>query len=417
MLPSKSSNPMRRTPAFPWVVAGSFFLAGLACRLGIFSSPHVDGDEAVYSALVDQLDAGRGYTLQGHPLLERGRISRAEYDRPLFFHPPGGVALFWLFRRLFGAAGFPLAQLTSFALFFWAMILLARQLFSGEDALAVPLVAGLSAFTPIMTHAVSRYWLDGPLLAFATLGCALFVMGLRQGDPRWVRAAGLVFGFAVFIKSTAALALPGLFLLAWSALPDSREFLGRAARRFLLFALPFEAVWLCWQWKVLGSPFPGWPGRPSADLVASDPFIHYVTAFRSPLVYLTLPPVVLWTLIPSLALLARQWKDATLRALGAALAAWIVAVLGANAVLGAAGYSKLLRYAILATPASVLLFAAAASSLWKRWRSAPPARRSRWDAFLLSFAALGFCLEIAQGIKTPLFDNLDMIFPLWFGLP
>src|SRR5262249_41918631 len=155
------------------------FVAGLLCRLIIFATPHGEGDEIIFASLVQQLLEGKGYTLRGHPLLTAGQISAANYDRALFFHPPAGIGLFLLLYLLFGITGFALAELLSYAVFFWSMMLMGHALFQPIGRLQVVVLATLAAFTPIMTHVVSRYWLDGPLLASTTAAVALFLLGLR----------------------------------------------------------------------------------------------------------------------------------------------------------------------------------------------------------------------------------------------
>src|SRR4029078_2736266 len=92
------------------------FGIGLAVRIAALTQPRVmpggatvptnrwhaaarndlfENDEIVYATLVDQLDAGKGYTLRGSDILEKPWINREQYDRALFFHPPGGIVLFW----------------------------------------------------------------------------------------------------------------------------------------------------------------------------------------------------------------------------------------------------------------------------------------------------------------------------------
>src|SRR5262249_59958387 len=92
------------------------------------------------------------------------------------------------------------------------------------------------------------------------------------------------------------------------------------------------------------------------ELVATNRFVHYTTVIRSPWVYLRLLPTVLWTFLPALALLVVQWSDDSIRRKGLALLLWIATVTGVHIGLGAIGYGKLLRYIVLVTPATVLLF-------------------------------------------------------------
>jgi hypothetical protein len=102
------------------------------------------------------------------------------------------------------------------------------------------------------------------------------------------------------------------------------------------------------------------------------------------------------------------------RRAGLALAGWIALVVGCHVVLGYHGYSKLLRYVILVTPATVLLFALVTSAAWRQARaSATPAAGRALLYALLAAAVAGFALEIAQGVITPFFDPSDLIRPLF----
>jgi hypothetical protein len=391
------------------------FLVALGCRAVLFFRPHREGDEMIYAALVENLDAGKGYTLRGHPLLGKPWIEVETYGRPLFFHPPGGIGLFWSLHALFGEAGFGVAQLVAFAVFFWAMLLLAAQVLGPLSGLQAVLVASLAGFTPILTHVVSRWWLDGPLLAFATLATALFLRACRRDSLAGSALAGLALGYASLIKPTALLVAPGAVALA---LARARLPLGTLVRHALCWggvAACVLAPWLLYQGSVIGNPFAVAPGRPSPRLIEINRYVHFLTVVRSPWIYVALLPRAVWTLGPSLLLLAATaWRDASVRRIGLALLGWIALVVGCHVVLGYHGYSKLLRYVILVSPATVLLFALVASAAWReaRTESSPrPVRALLWA--LLALAVAGFVLEIAQGVVTPLLDPSDLIRPLF----
>lgn len=398
-----------------WLAVFALFLAGLACRSAIFSRPHQETDEWIYRALVQQLDAGRGYTLQGHPLLEEGYIVRETYGKSLFFHPPGGLGFFWIMHRFFGERGFGLAQLVSYTLFFWAMMLLAKLVLDPMSNLQAILTASLSAFTPIMTHVTARFWLDGPLLAAATGAAALFLLAYRREKLLWACAAGVLLGYAALIKPTAILILPGLIALAWAIGPRNSW---RTLTVYSLFLLAIAACcllpWEVYRWTVVGNPFAISPGRPAPELVASNRYVYFLTVVRSPWSYLSLLPRVVWTVVPSLVLLALQWPVAAVRRTGLALFIWIAFVLAVNIGLGFMGYSKLLRYVILVTPATILLLSWVVGSAWERLNSGLPLPGGKVVTWaLLAIAVAGVTLEIVQGIKTPLVETSDLILPLW----
>jgi len=401
--------------------------------------PFLENDERIYLALVEQLEAGRGYTLQGHPIIDEPWIAREQYDHPLFYHPPGGVALFWLAHRTAGESGFALVQVSAFAVFFCSVMLLGWCAFAeppphgggrrvaalgatGRSA-ALGALAVLAAGTPIMAHVTGRLWLDGPLLALSTAAAATFLLAARRNGTALAALAGVLLGWASLVKLTAVLVLPGAVALAWAvapAAPDGERPPGGLLRRTMVFAAVAAAVqlpWELWQWAVVGSPFPTWAGRPVPWLVRNNAYVRYLTVVRSPWAYTVLLPRVLWTLVPSLVLLAGLRRNAGIAKRGAALLLWIAVVVGAHVALGAIGYAKLLRLVILVTPATVVLFGLAVGGAVDVLGERPPRRRAGWTLLLL-LALAGLAAEGYQGMKTAFHDNRfsDLIVPLT-GLP
>lgn len=409
-----SSSPALSLP----MLAGLIFLAGLLCRSIILVIPHREGDELIFAGLVEQLLAGQGYTLRGHPLLAGELISAENYDHALFFHPPGGIVVFLLLYRLFGTAGFALAQLLSYAIFFWSMMVLGRALLRPLTRLQLAALATLAAFTPIMTHVMSRYWLDGPMLAVATAAAALLILGLHDGRVKLVWAAGMLLGLASLIKVTAFLIVPGVAITVFAIVP-------RGARRraiayvglFLALGAAVHLPWVLWHWSAVGTPLSPWAGRPSPELLQSNAYLRYVTLWLTPWTYIRQLPQILWTLVPSLVVLACCARAGSSARLTLALVGWVASVVGVHVALGFVGYSKLLRYLILVTPASLLLLILAVRELGARFaaeaRSPAPDRRTRAVTRLLAtLAAAGLLLEVLQGIKTPMVDRADLIIPL-----
>jgi 4-amino-4-deoxy-L-arabinose transferase-like glycosyltransferase len=436
-----------RSPTAVWTAVALLFLAGLGLRAFALDLPpaaasawrihasrwqpeqsrrFLENDERIYIALVEQLDAGRGYTLQGHGIIEEIGLPAEQYDHPLFYHPPAGVALFWVCHRLFGPAGFALAQLLSFAIFFWSLLLLGRYVLRAGPAPTAPdgsgaglmALAAVAVVTPIVAHVSGRLWLDGPLVAFATAAAAAFLAGVGRARPSLAVLAGVLLGLASLVKLTAFLVVPGIAALAWTvARPGERGALLRRGLLALAIAGVLQLPWELWQWVVVGSPFPTWAGKPVRALVETNAYVRYVTVVRSPWIYLELLPRVLWTLVPSLAALAVLRRDRATSAPGAACVLWIAVVVGAHVALGMAGYAKLLRLVILVSPAACLLFGVAVSGAASRALRSAGAHRLA-AAGLVVFLLAGLATETAQGLRTLLFDNRasDLIVPLT-GLP
>lgn len=397
--------------------AAGFFLVGLLCRLVVFTGAHVEGDENIYRALVGQLEAGRGFNLLGTPLLER--LSPELYGHPLFFHPPGGIVLFLLFHRIAGELAYPLVQVLSYVLFFWSMLALARAALGPLGGVRLHVVCALAAFSPIMTHVATHYWLDGPLLAFATLGSALFVSGVQRGTTRRVVLAAAAIGYASWIKIAALAVVPGLLLLGLAlAEPERRTSTLRLGLIFTGLVATIQLPWELWQWRVVGSPFPTWAGRPPADLIARNKFVYSITVTRPAWMYLTLMPRVLWTCIPSLACLFLLRLEPRVRRIALALVIWIAVVLAAMMTLGTTGSSKLLRYAITVTPATILLFLLLAGEVWRARADVASGGRASGNRAvlvrpLLVLAAAGLVLEVFQGLYMPLaFRDAALIMPI-----
>ena len=399
-----------------WKLVVILFLIGLCMHSIVFFRVHCEGDELIYRTLVEQLDNGRGYTLQGSPLLEKGLIDKTQYDQPLFFHPPGGIALYWVFYRIFGDWSFSLVQLFSYVLFFWSMLFLAKSLNLTSSNISLALVASLSAFSPIMSHVTTKFWLDGPLLAFTTLAVALCVWAFTHNKTRWVFIAGLVLGYASLIKMTEFLVVPGLILMSWYLLkPTKGVTFARLGMLFLATAFIVQVPWEFWQWIKVGSPFPSWAGRPSETLIESNRYIRYLTEIRSPWVYLKLTSVIFWTSVPTLFLFAILWCNKSLRWLRISLLIWILTVLAFHIVLGFIGYSKVFRYAILMTPAFIILFSSLLDEAVYRLRNEENSPITGPLTIIISVSLLAYVMEIATGIQMSLFSHRDIIFPMMGG--
>jgi 4-amino-4-deoxy-L-arabinose transferase-like glycosyltransferase len=391
----RASEP--RGPIAPTIVALVVFILALGIRVGILFEDHTEGDELLYTALVQQLEDGNGYTLEGHPILNQPWVSREQYDRPLFHHPPGGIALFWALHHLFGRHGLGLAQLVSFSVFYWSMLALARRVLEQWGTVVSIAVAGLAGFTPIVAHVHTHYWLDGPQVAFATAGAALYLAAVRRGGWSWAIAAGAMLAWACATKMNAVLVLPAVVALGWSV--DPQAFAQRLVRPTAVcvgFVTATLAAWAWVQWSSFGEVFPSWAGKPAADLVEMNPFVRFVTTVRGPWAYLRLLPQAMATLVPALLAFPLMWGDRRSRRIAVVLSAWIGAIVLVHVALGYVGYSKLLRYVILVVPAVILLFALAVETALRRLRL-PGGRRSWAAAALLLVAALAFTAEVALG--------------------
>ena len=386
-MPRDSSASRITIPA----IAAAALVAGLWLRAGMFDVLHLEGDERIYGALAEQVRDGRGYTLHGHPILDEPGIVREQYDTPLFYHPPGGIAWFVLFNALFGVRGLDVAELAAFAIFFAATLLLSKELLPRFSPPVTFFVSVLAAFTPIVAHVSTHHWLDGLQLAAVTLAALCFVRAVKFRSNGWAAAAGLAFGVACLVKLNAVVALPGIAAMGWAVDEGTERNLRlRLAAVALAVAAALVAPWLVAELRAFGTLFPSWAGKPSARLVAENPFIRQITAVRTPWAYLRLLPQTVWTLVPAGAIVAILRPADRGRRVALASSLWIAVVVGVAMALGAIGYSKLLRYVVLLAPAAVVLAGLAAGA------AIESRRRPR---VLLVVLAAALALEVAQGFQ------------------
>ena len=264
-----------------------------------------------------------------------------------------------------------------------------------------------------MAHVAGRFWLDGPVLAFSTLAAAVFVSGALRNRLWLTGLAGVILGYASLIKLTAFLVVPGVIALAWTLRPrGGLRPLAICTGVFVGAAILVQLPWEFWQWQVFGTPWPDWAGRPASRLVQGNRYIYFLTVVRTPWTYVELLPQVLWTLVASLVLWVASRRVADVGRIGVALMFWIATVVGVHMFLGTMGYSKVLRYVILITPAAALLFAQTCAAAVELARRRHFSMAGAVALLLIALAGLG--LELAQGLRTSLYDNarMDMVRPL-----
>jgi 4-amino-4-deoxy-L-arabinose transferase-like glycosyltransferase len=400
-----------------WKIVFILFLLGLAFRTVVFNEPHNEGDERIYKTLVNNLNIDASYSLKQSYLVNKGLIDEEQYSRSIFFHPPGGIGLFWLFHKIFGYVGYPCLQVFSYCIFFWSMILLAYLIGLTSSNTGLIVTAALSAFSPIMAHVTTHFWLDGPLLAFTTLAIAVFIWAVIHNKVIHACISGIILGYATLIKMTAVLAVPGALLLTWYVMqPSDRNRFLRFTLYFLIPAFLFHLPWEVFMWIKTGSPLPGWAGKPSETLVQNNKYVYYLTVTRSPLMYLTFIPRILWTFVPGIILFFSAWSNVKIRWKGLSLLVWILLVLSFHIILGFSGYSIVMRYVILITPPSIILFSlfmtdAVSKLKFKNWLP----KGNAIIIILVLLSAAAFLLEITQGMMCSVLYKKDLIIPL-FGM-
>lgn len=389
----------------------ALLLLGICIRLGIFVHPHNEGDEIIYQALIEQIDSGAGYTLQGHHILESLLSDYPNYDSPLFFHPPGGIILFYVFYKLFGLGGLCIAQIFCFLIFYTGMILLAKEIFKPCDGICLFLVGLLSSFTPIIAHINTKIWIDNPKIAFITLGCALLVRGFSK-NIYWMKIiASALIGYSCFVKIDACLIYPVIFIVTWFLFFEKSkriEFI-KSMITVSSFGIFFITVWLLWNYYETKNLFSiGAPGKPGIELLQNNAFVYYVTMIRSPLSYfgnlITVMPTTLVIFILSISIAKHSGIKAVKPEIAGGLCVLFVVL--TYVCLGFLGYSRLLRYIVIVTPVLILLFVDVVHKMFFSEES-PEYFKERWlfsrsGSLILIYVAV--IIEVFYGSKILFID-------------
>jgi hypothetical protein len=390
-----------------WAGALAIFLIALATRATIFQYGIDEGDELIYKALVEQLFHGHGYTLHGHPLIANDWIAKTQYDAPMFYHPPLAIYFFYGVAKAVGMRlwGLQLAQILSFALFYSCGLYLTQAYVPKLSASAKVLVAAVLAFLPIYAHANMKVWIDNPRVAFFTLHWALVTAAFQKKAWWLYGAAALTALLATLCKIDGLLALPFAYAMAYTLVPKA----GKGRALFFLSALLAANFAAAGLWLYVSEALKYGSGRPSAELLALNPFIRLVTVEMSSWQFLvdyfkeeaTILPSFFMLLFCQLGKQKEKKAKQRLFTIGPRLilALWIMSHCAVYAILGCFGFSKVLRYIVMTTPAEALLFALALSDgaqifqERKRWN-----QKRRWIFYSLSaLMAAAVVMEITQG--------------------
>lgn len=352
--------------------------------------PHVEGDEAVLLFLAARLarapaeyhvrgaldgPAARRFVAETAPAaapdrapapfaLDRVELLRASdgtprydpaiYARPMFFHPPLYPYALALARSIGRAAGPALLSATMHGATVGLTGILGATL--GGSTVGV-LAALLVAIDPISWLCGSRAWIDATLAALCTAAVLAAVRAAAIGSTRPAAAAGLVLGAACLAKLTAALALPGIAVVALVTRPRVRA---RAVAAYTAGVAVCVGPWLALARIVNGEWLPA--TFPTAWQIEHYPYVAQAVA-RPTHFYATglalVAPVLALAPLALLRLRREPWLWVPLT--------WAAGFGVPLTALGAAGLGFQLRYLAPAVPALCLLAAAAIAALG-RWR-------------------------------------------------
>ena len=168
-------------------------------------------------------------------------------------HPPGGIVITWIARRLFGDSllGLRFLPAVAGAALVWLTARMTRDM--GGRNFAQALAALAVAVVPV--YAVAHHWLM--MNAFEPLlwaGCAWCVLRvINHGDQRWWIAFGVIAGIGMETKYSIVFLVAGI-LIGLLLTPQRRQFQSGFLWMGLLLAGLIALPNFLWQWKH-GFPF------------------------------------------------------------------------------------------------------------------------------------------------------------------
>ncbi|MFQ5417338.1 MAG: glycosyltransferase family 39 protein, partial [Myxococcota bacterium] len=205
-----------------------FFLLTALLHVRTFVVPHVEGDEASYLALSQEMgwDISH-YTTRDHPRVSR--FPNSIYRQPLFHHPP----LYPLVLKVGAYFGNAVAAGLLFQLFAMGLLLVyaeraARRL-ALSDAGRLMLLTGL-LFCPILLFSTTRLHHDGLLAIFVFAAFTVYLEALDEQSTAKSVAAGLLFALALNVRYKGLTALPLVLLAQVFSLARARAAASAAGR-------------------------------------------------------------------------------------------------------------------------------------------------------------------------------------------
>ena len=227
---------------------------------------HFEGDERVFRELVQRVETDFfDYSLHGSPLL--GEFNPADYDLPIFFHPPAFVYT----ARLLSFLPLPLVPVVMNLVTIAVVFFLGRRLYDAERGLWAAL---LLAVCPVTWFVSQKIWIDNMLVMMVAVSMVVTMYAADRGRVWAYALAGATFGLA-FLSKVAAI----LILLPLAVLAFQRDERGLSVAKVAAFAIP-AAVMVGW-WELTLKAYNGaWSPSafPNPTVLAAVPFTADVVA-------------------------------------------------------------------------------------------------------------------------------------------
>jgi 4-amino-4-deoxy-L-arabinose transferase-like glycosyltransferase len=385
-------NTADRTAPF-WIAVAIMMVIVFLVHLNGLRTPHIEGDEAVFTFLAERLRESPGaYHLRGElhgeaaqaflrdvwqprfqvnfdriqsislmhsPPDGQGRqhpvYDPAIYGRPMFFHPPVYPCLLAVSRGLLGSDGGPLLSTAIHCITVLLTALLGRLLLDERIGMVA---AALVALESVSWMCGERLWIDGALQAAVTGATLAAVWSAERGHAWRFSLAGAALGIAGLTKLPAGALAPAIALW-WCCCPRRPRWGEMAA--YAITAAALVLPWIILMKVQVGSFLPS--ERPSDWLLDMYPRIRR-TLERPATYYL----VGLLAASPVLGYCVVGWWKCRREPWLWMVTAWALSISLAVTVIGATGMGYQLRYLAPIMPALCLIAAAGIARVRWWWR-------------------------------------------------
>lgn len=320
----------------------------IAIRLVTVFLPHIENDEVIYQTLAEKITKNFwDYSLRGTQILNQ--LPKAQYDYPIFRHPPLFIWFIALARMIFGAQFQILIPIVFGALIIWITFLIAKKLYSDKEGLISGVIL---CFCPILYFVSGKIWVETLFTFLTTLSFYLLILAADKRKIIWFVVSGLVFGLSLLAKYTSLGVLPAfIYYIARKKFPIKALF--PFSMSFLMAASFIILPWIFYYYKIMGINTYMNQFKPTPEYLNMFPFCKM--AMERPFYfYFTIPflvaPIYLFSLISSY-IFIKDKEDLT-------LPIWAFSFLLGFTLLGTCkilGY--VVRYIVPATPPLAILAA------------------------------------------------------------
>ncbi len=376
-----------------WIAVALIEVIVLLVHLNALRTPHIEGDEAVFTFLAERLRESPGsYHVQGElrgeaarcflddvwehrfgadldhvksvslmqsPPDQQGRqhalYDPAIYDRPVFFHPPIYPYSLAIARSMLGSDGGPLLSSIVHCLTILLTAILGRMLISESAGV---MAAALMAVESVSWVCGERLWIDGMLQAAVTGAALAALWSARTGGVWRFALAGAILGLAGLTKLAAGALAPAV--LVWWLCGERKPRWGEIAA-YLIACFVLVLPWLILMKAKYGSFLPA--ERPSEWLLELYPRIRK-TVERPASYYLVglllVSPILVYCAVGWWRCWRERWLWMT--------TTWAATFIAAVTIIGLTGMGFQLRYLAPAMPALCLIAAGGLANLRWWWR-------------------------------------------------